>query len=121
MYEVCTYLRISRKRPNEGFDEAVTSVQESSREYRYEVPNGIQASVNSANRFASKRRALSRDRHHRRLKGNALDATLPELLVTNNSKEFLQLKIKTEGRRFLLFYAEKYLEVPLNNSVGRQF
>ncbi|CAN7945583.1 unnamed protein product, partial [Ixodes hexagonus] len=114
MYEVCTDVRSSRKRPPEAFDDAVSSVQERFRDYGDEVQDGIQASMNSAYGFTSKRRALSLNRHHSRLRGNALDAILPELRVTNDSKEFLQLEIKTEGRRLLLFYAEKDLEVLLN-------
>ncbi|CAN7985032.1 unnamed protein product, partial [Ixodes hexagonus] len=114
MYEVCTDVRSSRKRPREAFDDAVSSVQERFRDYGDEVQDGIQASMNSAYGFTSKRRALSRNRHHSRLRGNALDSILPELRVTNDSKEFLQLEIKTEGRRLLLFYAEKDLELLLN-------
>ncbi|XP_042148915.1 uncharacterized protein LOC121837372 [Ixodes scapularis] len=60
------------------------------------------------------RGALSRNRHHNRLKGNALNAILAELRVTNDFQEFLQLEVKTERRRLLLFYAEKDLEVILN-------
>ncbi|KAG0415798.1 hypothetical protein HPB47_007029 [Ixodes persulcatus] len=41
---------------------------------------------------------------------NTLDAILPELRVTADSQVFLQLEDKTQGRRTLVFYAEKNLD-----------
>ncbi|CAN7976060.1 unnamed protein product, partial [Ixodes persulcatus] len=114
MYEVSTDVRQNRKRPREAFDEAVSSVHERFHEYEGDVQRGIQANLNSGYGFASKRRALSRNRHHNSLKGNTIDAILPELRITKDSRPFLQLECKTEGRRLLLFYAEKNLEALVN-------
>lgn len=114
MYEVSTEVRRSRKRPREAFDEAVSSVHERFHEYEDDVQRGIQANLNSGYGFASKRRALSRNRHHNSLKGNIIDAILPELRITKDSSTFLQLECKTEGRRLLLFYADKDLEALVN-------
>ncbi|KAM7292949.1 hypothetical protein ISCGN_026082 [Ixodes scapularis] len=50
------------------------------------------------------------ERHHAALKGNALEAILPELRVTTDSQVFLQLEDKTQGRRTLVFYAERDLD-----------
>lgn len=114
MYEVRTDVRSNRKRPRVAYDEAVSAVQERFSEYGEEVQAGVQASLSSGYGFGSKRRALSRNRHHNTLKGNTLDELLPELRVTHDEKQFLQLEVKTEGRRLLLFYAEKDLEALIN-------
>ncbi|KAM7284556.1 hypothetical protein ISCGN_001650 [Ixodes scapularis] len=114
MYEVSTDVRQSRKRPREACDEAVSSVHERFHDYEGGVQRGIQANLNSGYGFASKKRALSRNRHHNSLKGNTIDAILPELCITKDPKQFLQLECKTEGRRLLLFYADKDLEAVVN-------
>ncbi|KAG0440721.1 hypothetical protein HPB47_016202 [Ixodes persulcatus] len=110
MYEVRTNVRSSRKRPREAFDEAVSSIPERFADYDDTVRGGIQAQLNSGYGFSTKRRCLSRNRHHAALKGNTLDAILPELRVTTDSQVFLQLEDKTQGRRTLVFYAEKDLD-----------
>lgn len=110
MYEVRTNVRNSRKRPRKAFDEAVSSIPERFADYDNTVRGEIQAQLNSGYGVSTKRRCLSRNRHHTALKGNTLDAILPELRVTTDTQVFLQLEDKTQGRRTLVFYADKDLD-----------
>ncbi|XP_064472579.1 uncharacterized protein LOC135387145 [Ornithodoros turicata] len=114
MYEVRTDVRTSRKRPRQAFDEAVSAVQVRFQDDDASLQNDIKRQMSTSYGFASKRRALSRNRHANIPKGNSIDAILPELRITKDGQQFLQLEDKTEGRRLLVFYAEKDLDAFAN-------
>ncbi|XP_064467392.1 uncharacterized protein LOC135378319 [Ornithodoros turicata] len=44
------------------------------------------------------------------LKGNSVDAILPQLKVSHDGEPFLRFEERTEGRRMLIFFADKDLE-----------
>lgn len=114
MVEVRTEIRESRKRPRESFDHAISSVEERFANYSIDVQDDVRSELVAGYGFASKRRAFSRNRQYSVLKGNTIDDILPELQVTKDLCLFLQLEEKTEGRRMLVFFAEKDLDALYN-------
>lgn len=109
MVEVRTQVRENRKRPRQAYDEAVYSVDECYENHPSEIRDAIKSELSSGYGFASKRRALSRNRHFNVIKGNSLDAIHPDLQKTKDGQRFLQFEDKTDGRRMLVFFSEKDL------------
>lgn len=114
MMEVRTEIRQNRKRPRESFDNAVLSVEERFSEHTSEVQEAVRGEMVTGYGFASKRRALSRNRQFSVLKGNTVDTILPELQITKGLRPFLQLQDNTDGRRMLIFFADKDLDALQN-------
>ncbi|KAH9382580.1 hypothetical protein HPB48_010346 [Haemaphysalis longicornis] len=102
--------RQSRKCPRESFDEAVVSVEERFSEKSSEVHEAIRKEMVTGYGFAAKRRALSKNRQFCVLKGNSMDAILPELQITHDMSPFLRFQHNTEGRRMLIFATDKDLD-----------
>ncbi|KAG0413969.1 hypothetical protein HPB47_008872 [Ixodes persulcatus] len=110
MLEVATQICENRERPRQAFDDAVCFVDESFEDHSSEIRDAIKSELSTHYGYASKRRALSRNRHFNVIRGNSLDTIFPELQTTKDGHRIHPFEDKTEAQIMLVFFAEKDMD-----------